>query len=254
MQYSIRALSELAGVSARTLRYYDEIGLLKPLYTDTNGQRYYGSEEVNMLQQILFYRERGFGLKEIGEIISGNNYDILTALKDHLLELEEKRIHMEALIQTVKQTILSMEGDYEMSDTEKFQVFKEKTVADNEEAYGKEIRSKYGEKTVDASNRKLLNMTETEWKQFKQLEKNIKNELEKCVLSGERMQGESAKKIVQLHKEWLSMTWKSYTPQAHKGVAALYEADGRFKAYYDEHVEGCAAFISGAVGYWADKL
>lgn len=65
MVYSIRELSELAGVSARTLRYYDEIGLLKPLYVNGAGYRFYGEKEVDALQQILFYRERGFDLKQI---------------------------------------------------------------------------------------------------------------------------------------------------------------------------------------------
>ena len=72
MRYGIRELSELAGVSARTLRYYDEIGLLKPLFVNEAGYRFYGEEEAELLQQILFYRERGFGLKQIGEILMRN--------------------------------------------------------------------------------------------------------------------------------------------------------------------------------------
>ena len=65
MEYSIKELSELAGISARTLRYYDEIGLLKPSGVNDAGYRYYGEREVESLQQILFYRERGFELKTI---------------------------------------------------------------------------------------------------------------------------------------------------------------------------------------------
>ena len=71
MAYGIRELSELAGVSARTLRYYDEIGLLKPLYVSEAGYRFYGEQEAEALQQILFYRERGFCLKQIHEILAG---------------------------------------------------------------------------------------------------------------------------------------------------------------------------------------
>ena len=70
MRYGIRELSELAGVSARTLRYYDEIDLLKPLYVSESGYRFYGEEEAELLQQILFYRERGFGLKQIRELLN----------------------------------------------------------------------------------------------------------------------------------------------------------------------------------------
>lgn len=53
----------MTGVSTRTLRYYDAIGLLKPLYTNDSGYRYYGEEELDRLQQILFYKERGLGLQ-----------------------------------------------------------------------------------------------------------------------------------------------------------------------------------------------
>ena len=80
MTYSIRELSELAGVSARTLRYYDEIGLLKPLYVSDAGYRFYGDSEVAVLQQILFYRGRGFDLKQIRRIIYEENFDIVKAL------------------------------------------------------------------------------------------------------------------------------------------------------------------------------
>lgn len=102
MEYSIRKLSEMAGVSARTLRYYDEIDLLKPLYTDDSGQRYYGENEVALLQQILFYRERGFDLKRIQRILYQEDFDIMQALEEHLLELEGKRKYMDSLVRTVK--------------------------------------------------------------------------------------------------------------------------------------------------------
>ena len=83
MEYGIRELSEMAGVSARTLRYYDEIGLLKPLYVSDAGYRFYGETEVAMLQQILFYRERGFGLKQIRQILYREDFDIRNALEEH---------------------------------------------------------------------------------------------------------------------------------------------------------------------------
>ena len=105
LKYSIRKLSELAGVSARTLRYYDEIGLLKPSEISEAGYRYYGERELALLQQILFYRERGFDLKQIRKILYQDDFDIMRALKEHLRELEEQKTHVESLIRTVEQTI-----------------------------------------------------------------------------------------------------------------------------------------------------
>ncbi len=254
MVYSIRELSELAGVSARTLRYYDAIGLLKPLYVNEAGYRFYGESEVAVLQQILFYKERGFDLKQIQKAIYEADFDIVEALEDHLLALENQRKHMEALIWTVKQTLKSMKGECKMKDNEKFQAFKESMIHENEEKYGEEIREKYGDSEVDASNQKMLNMSEEEWKHFKDLEEEIKNALKKGV--GEEISADSAEaeNIVKLHKEWLCMTLKQYSPEIHKGIASMYTADERFKAYYDAEIPGCAALLVSAVNRWCDRL
>lgn len=250
MEYSIRELSELAGVSARTLRYYEEIGLLKPSRVSDAGYRYYDSKEVAVLQQILFYRERGFALKTIQKIIYDKEFDMLEAMEEHLLELEKQRENTETLIRTVKKTIQSMKGECKMTDREKFEALKEKAVHANEEAYGVEIRKKYGDDLVDKSNRKVLNMTEVQWERFMELEKEILRRLEECVKKGIAPDSEEAKEIVAMHKEWLYMTWKQYNVEAHKGVAAMYVADERFTKYYDRNITGCAKFLSEAVQHF----
>lgn len=254
MEYGIRELSQLAGVSARTLRYYDEIGLLKPLYVSEAGYRFYGEEEVALMQQILFYRERGFDLKRIRQIIYRDDFDIMDALEGHLLELEGQREHVEALIRTVKQTIRQVKGECRMSDMERFEAFKERIVHEKEEKYGKEIREKYGDEEVDASNRKLMNMSEADYERFTNLGEEIKTRLKEGAASGMRPDSEEAKRIVILHKEWLGMTWKKYTQEAHEAIAKMYICDERFKAYYDAEVSGCADLLEQAVRFWVDRL
>lgn len=254
MEYSIRELSELAGVSARTLRYYDGIGLLKPLYVNEAGYRYYGENEVALLQQILFYRERGFDLKRIGQIMYQDDFDIMSALEEHLLELEERREHMDALIRTVRQTILQVKGEGRMSDAERFEAFKERIVRENEEKYGEEIREKYGDDEIDEALHKILNMSEADYERFQSLGEEIKKRLQEGVTAGIRPDGEEAKRIVILHKEWLGRTWKQYTQEAHKGIATMYIADERFKLYYDQEVPGCAKLLEQAIRYWVDKI
>lgn len=254
MEYSIRELSALAGVSARTLRYYDEIGLLKPLYVNDAGYRYYGEKEVELLQEILFYRERDFDLKSIRKILYQDNFQVLEALEEHLLALKEKRDHMDSLIRTVKQTIASMKGEYEMSDLEKFKAFKEKSIKENEEKYGSELRTKYGDAVIDDSNRKLMDMSRTEWEDFQKLETEIRTRLQNGVTAGLKAESEEAKEIVILHRSWLERSWKEYTVAAHKGTAKMYLCDERFKQYYDKEVEGCAKLLADAVEYWAGRI
>lgn len=252
--YGIRELSELAGVSARTLRYYDEIGLLKPLYTESSGYRFYGEREADLLWQILFYRERGLELRQIANILYQKDFDVVKALEEQLAELQGQRDRLDALIRTVTQTILSKKGEYEMSEQEKFAALKERAVRENEERYGEEIRKAYGADTVDESNQKLLNMTPEKWERFHQLEEEIREMLKNCVLGGISPESQEAKKLVRLHREWLCMTWPTYSVEAHKGVASLYVCDERFRKYYDEAVEGCAAFLKEAIQCWAEHL
>lgn len=247
MEYTIKELSSLAGISTRTLRYYDEINLLKPSRVTDAGYRCYSSREVAILQQIMFYRERGFDLKTIQQIIYDKDFDMLKAMEEHLLELEKQRAATEALISTVKKTIQHMKGTCDMSDKEKFQALKEKAVQDNERLYGAEARRKYGDDQVDASNKRMLNLKEDQWERFRYLEEEILRRLEAAVEAGVAADGEEAREIIALHKEWLSMSIKQYNAQMHKGIAMMYVADERFTKYYDRKIAGCAQFLCDAV-------
>lgn len=254
MKYSIRQLSELTGVSARTLRYYDQIDLLRPSETNEAGYRYYGEDELAILQQILFYRERGFGLKQIQKIIYQDDFDIMGALQEHLLELERQRTYVDSLIQTVSQTIQSMKGEYKMSDKEKFQAFKEKVVRENEEKHGREIREKYGDEEMEAANRRVLSMSEEEYERFQNLGAEIKAKLQEAVLNKEKPESESGRRIVALHKEWLGKTWKEYKREAHIAIGNMYISDERFKSYYNRETAGCAEFLEAAIRSWVDQV
>lgn len=87
MEYTIQKLAKMAGVSTRTLRYYDEIGLLKPARINSSGYRIYGQKEVDLLQLILFYKELDVGLEDIGKIMTSGSFDALRTLKEHHAKL-----------------------------------------------------------------------------------------------------------------------------------------------------------------------
>jgi DNA-binding transcriptional MerR regulator len=159
MEYTVLALSRLAGVSTRTLRYYDGMGILKPARISSSGYRIYGCREVDRLQQILFYRELGVSLTEIRNILSSPSFDEIQALKQHRERLLVNKEKLDLLITNVDKSIALKERNIKMSDMEKFEGFKKKLVDTNEEKYGKEIREKYGDDIVDKSNTKMINMT-----------------------------------------------------------------------------------------------
>lgn len=247
MEYAIKALAELAGVTTRTLRWYDAEGLLKPGRTTEAGYRIYGPEQVDRLQQVLFYRELGFELAEIRSILDDPDFDRQAALQSHLAALEDRRARLDALILTVHRTIESMKGGHTMSDSEKFEAFKRERIAENEAQYGAEIRAKYGEAAVEGSNKLLEKMSREEYDRMTAIGEELQQRLERAVTGGISPESDEGRAIAALHQEWLSFTWPSYSPQAHAGLAEMYVADERFTAYYDKTVLGCAAFLRDAI-------
>lgn len=247
MEYTVKGLAELSGVTPRTLRWYDKMGLLKPGRTSEAGYRFYGPNEVDRLQQILFYRELGFSLEHIAAVLNDPSFDAQKALQSHLSALKERREQLDALILTVEQTIRKTKGELSMTDHEKFEAFKRKRVEENEEAYGPEIRKAYGDETVDASNQAVMGMTQEEYERWKALDLEIREALEAAVRAGEAPTGAEGQRIARLHREWLTFTVKPYDPKQHKGIAELYVLDERFTAYYDKQVPGCAQFLRDAI-------
>lgn len=246
MEYTVQKLAKLAGVSARTLRYYDEIGILKPARINSSGYRIYGQREIDRLQQILFYRELGVGLDSIEDIITSPSFDGAKALREHRAKLLEKREQLDLLIANVEKTIALTEGRIKMSNKEKFQGFKKKMIDDNEKKYGKEIREKYGEGTIDKSNAKLMNMTEEEYEKMTKISEELMTILAEAFKTGDSA-GELAQKAADLHKQWLTFSWHDYSKEAHASLAQMYVDDERFKAYYDKEQPGIAEFLRDAI-------
>ncbi|MBT2763283.1 MerR family transcriptional regulator [Paenibacillus sp. ISL-20] len=246
MEYTVQKLGKLAGISTRTLRYYDEIGILKPARINSSGYRIYGQEEVDQLQQILFYRELGLPLDGIKEIMTSPSFNRAQALQEHHAQLLDKRRQLDLLIANVENTIASAEGRKTMSDQEKFEGFKQKLIDDNEKKYGKEIREKYGEETVNKSNAKLKNMTQAQHEEVTRLADELYETLAEAFKQGDPA-SELAQKAADLHKRWLTYYWNDYSKEAHAGLAQMYVDDERFTAHYDAKQPGTAVFLCDAI-------
>ena len=247
MEYTVKALADLAGVTPRTLRWYDQTGLLKPLRTTEAGYRLYGPKQLDRLQDILFYRELGLDLASIRTILDDPAFDRQAALQSHLTELKVRRARLDELILTAQRTIDNIKGGTKMTDQEKFEAFKRRVVAANEAAFGQEIRQRYGDEEADRANACVLALTQEEYTAWKALGDEILQALTAAVQAGAAPAGPEGQRIAQLHRRWLSYSWEAYTPQAHAGLAELYVSDPRFTAFYDREVSGCAAFLRDAV-------
>ncbi len=123
MSYTVKKLAKMSGVSIRTLRFYDAIGLLKPASRRSNNYRYYEDEQVLMLQQILFYRELDFSLHDIQRMISSDDFNKIDALISHKQILTQSLHRTSNLIKTIDQTIAHLKGKITMRDEELFAGF-----------------------------------------------------------------------------------------------------------------------------------
>jgi DNA-binding transcriptional MerR regulator len=123
MAHTVKQVAAMSGVSVRTLHYYDETALLKPAYTNAHGYRIYEEPQLLMLQQILFYRELGFALKRIKEIVCRRKFEKIAALRSHRQVLEKNVTRTRTLIETIDKTIGHLKGTRKMKNDELFAGF-----------------------------------------------------------------------------------------------------------------------------------
>lgn len=248
MEYTVQKLAELAGVSGRTLRHYDQIGLLKPKRISSSGYRIYGTTEVDRLQQILFFRELEFPLEEIKRILDSPGFHLETTMRRQRELLVEERKRLDQLVDTIDHTLAAHKGEIRMTDKQKFNGLKKQMLEANEKQYGKELREKYGQETVAASNKKFAGLTEEQYNQLQETAARINKLLAEAMSSGKSPHDPEGMAIAALHKDWLQLTWPAYSEEAHRGLADMYVADERFTKYYDGPAgEGAAQFLRDAI-------
>jgi DNA-binding transcriptional MerR regulator len=246
MAYTVQQLATLAGVSVRTLHYYDEIGLLQPARVEKNGYRYYEEKELLTLQQILFFRELDFSLEDIQRIVSSPYFDMRQALRDQRKLIELKKNRLNRLIQTIDKTIKKLNKETSMDDQELYGNFTKEEM----NQYTEEARERWG--STDAfkqSQERVKKFTKDDWKRI--------GEESDRILKGmvAHMQEGPANAAVQtLIAEHYHSLRHFYEPnlQIYRGLAEMYAADPRFAANYEKYATGLAVFMRDAMLYYAD--
>ncbi len=252
MEYTIKKLANLAGISTRALRYYDDIGLLRPARINSSGYRIYGSKEVNRLQQILFYREFNVPLGQIAEIINDQQFSGTAALRGHRLQLLAERERLDRLINSIDNSLAAMERGIPMNDKNKFEGFKKELVEKNEQEYGPEVRAKYGDAKVDRASAKVMGLSAEQYAEVTRLSEELTQTLAEAFRTGDPA-GEQGQKAASLHRAWLQYFWPEYSPEAHAALAQMYVDDPRFTAYYDKKQPGTAVFLRDAIKIYTAK-
>ena len=254
MSYSINELAKLAGISTRTLRYYDKQGLLKARRNPENNYRYYEESEVDQLQKILFLKLFDLPLEQIKQVMQTSPKTQYQVLRNQRSKLVAQQKHLDDLIRNLDKTLATMKGEAQMTDTEKFATLKKEMINKNERQYGAEIREKYGDPQIDLSNQKFSSLSADELSHFKKLNAEILTELKNFDNTAGVKQA-AAKHIFELHKEYLLIIWpkSQYSAEAHKNLAQMYVCDGRFSKYYEEGTGNpdAAKILKAIIDYYA---
>ena len=247
MRYTIGELSALAGVSARTLRHYEDKGLLYPA-RDASGYRVYGPDDTRRLAQVLAMRACGLPLTTIRGLFDGAEADVHAALVAHLGSLREQGRSLADAIARTESAIAAIERMEGMAAEDAFENMKKKGLADFEDTYGVEARQRYGDDAIDAANARMMALTRDEWEAKELLEESIKVQLRLAMASGDAA-GEEAAELARMHARWIRMHWgDGYSAEAHRGLARGYLADSRFVDYYDSACgKGATEFLVQAI-------
>lgn len=242
----VKEVADLVGISVRTLHHYDEIGLLIPEEVTEAGYRVYSQGNLHELQQILFFRELGFPLKKIKEIIHDPTFNKTNALELQREMLFKKQKQLEQLIKTIDKTLLNMKGEIEMSNKEKFAGFDF-----SKKPYEEEARKRWGDEAVDESNAKLKSKSKTELNKFESHFNEVYRNL--AEIRYEEPGSEEAQKRIH---EWYKLlnTLGSYPPEVFKNLGEMYVSDERFTKNIDQFGQGLAVFMRDAMAIYADCL
>jgi DNA-binding transcriptional MerR regulator len=245
--FTVKQLSQMAGVTPRTLHHYDEIGLLKPSRVGDNGYRYYGEESLLKLQQILFYRELDMPLEEIRKIVGRRDFDVLQALESHKESLSKQMERTKRLLVTVDNTINYLKGKNKMSEDKFFEGFSE----EQQEKYALEAEQLYDPETVRESNRK--------WKAYSAAKKEAILAEGKAVyvdMIAAMPKGAESKEVQAIVERWRNHMDYFWTPNLEQllGLANGYNDDPKFKANFYKMHPKLAEFMREAVKvYVANK-
>lgn len=249
MQYTVNQIAKIAGVSVRTLHYYDAIGLLKPSFIKENGYRYYEEKELIRLQQILFFKELDFSLEKIKKIIDSPHFNIQQALLDQekLLELKKQRI--DKLLLAIKKTMQSLKGGEFMITDDTFSAFNDPTY----NKYKDEVEKRWGDTdTYKQAMERVGKMSKADFERVKAEGAAIEQRIVELMKQGYSCKSlEVQKQIALFYKHLHHFYDPSY--EMFKGLGKMYVDDKRFAEVYEKRAKGFAVYMRDAMVFYADE-
>jgi MerR family transcriptional regulator, thiopeptide resistance regulator len=241
--YSVGQVADLSGVTIRTLHHYDEVGLLSPGGRSTAGYRIYEEPDLERLQQILFYRELGFTLKEIATIVDDPRTDAIGHLRRQRGLLAERIERLSAMVDAIDYEMEARTMDIRLTPEERLEVFGEFRPED----YAEEAEQRWGEtESYKESQRRVATYKKEDWQQLKAEEGEVRARLAAAFEAGLAPDSEEATAAAEAHRQHISRWFYECTHEIHLGLTEMYVNDERFRSNYDATAPGLAQYIREA--------
>jgi len=243
---TIQEVSRLTGLTMRTLRWYDKLQLVIPDRDPCSDYRIYRSRHLKTLQQVLFFREIGFSLAQIKEILKNPHFDRRKALETQLKALRQKKQKMDEMIHTLSLTLDEEKGIYNMKDNERFKGFDF-----SHNPYEAEARSMWGDKKVNEANERLQSMNNRQKEDFAASMDTLFTEL-----AAIREMDSSSRIAQDKIKVWYELLNRmgTYTPEMFANLGNMYVDMPEFTKNIDRYGEGLARFMRDAMLAFAKQI
>lgn len=247
--YTVKQLSDIAGISVRTLHHYDDIALLAPTRIGANGYRYYDESALLRLQQILFYREIGLELAHIRDILNSPDFDLVSALQSHRHALAEKADRLQQLIATIDQTIAHVQGESAMSERKMFAAFSEEQQKD----YEREARLQWDADTVNDSVARWASYSPAQKEAIMAQGNQIYTDIITHMESGAPATGDESQALL---ARWHDHLRHFYEPSLDvlRGLGEMYHLDPAFRATFDAFHPDLSAYMREGIAHYVDTL
>ena len=246
--HTVKQVSELAGVTVRTLHHYDELDLLHPSGRSEAGYRLYDHADLERLQEILVWRALGFALPEIRALLDDPEHDRGTALRRQRELVARELDRLEATARGLDAAIAAHDTGQPQKETTMFEDF-------DPTEYEQEARERWGH--TDAyreSARRTAGYGEAEWARIRtEADENVRG-FAAALAAGEPADGPVASELAEAHRGHISRWFYDVSPQMHRNLAEMYVADPRFTASYDRVADGLAAYVREAILANADAV
>lgn len=243
-EMTVGQIARIAGVTVRTLHHYDEIGLVVPTTRTESGYRLYGDPQVERLQEVLFFRELGFPLEEIRDMVEQPGYDRASALKRQRTLLEAKAEQVLRMIDAVDAAIDAREQGITMNKEDMLEVFGDFDPSEYED----EVQERWGH--TDAykeSQLRVAGYAKDDWLAIRAEAAEINDAFLALKAAGAAADSTEAKAIAERHRAHLSKWFYECSHEMHAGLGRMYVEDHRFTENIDEAGEGLAAYMSAAI-------